>query len=200
MRPGCGSDADRIPSRPVEGMSGARLQRLGRSATAQLKLPTIAAGAAVPRHRQVTCPGWSASAAQTPLTSTGLGGEGTPSTKQAASRSESGLDETWYRIPDACRIVPCVPTWFRKRRHGTHGTARVRVQIKGSGVRPRPVGATVEVVQQAPLPTTHPHKGSGSDSRGGQAGSSRRTVPTRSMFRSKEAMTPTPARSALAIR
>ncbi len=39
--------------------------------------------------------------------------KGTPSTKQADSRSESGLDETWYRIPDACRIVPCVPIWFR---------------------------------------------------------------------------------------
>lgn len=64
--------------------------------------------------------------------------KGTPRTKQPDSRSESGLDEIWCRIPDSARSDPHVPRWVplgESDRCGTHGTADRRVQIRAQDRR-----------------------------------------------------------------
>jgi hypothetical protein len=60
-------------------------------------------------------------------------------TKRPDSCSESGLDETWYRIPDSRRNVSCVSaafTQYQEETHETHETGSIRALIVAPGVRP----------------------------------------------------------------
>jgi hypothetical protein len=74
--------------------------------------------------------------------------EGTAARRMPNSCSESGLDETWYRIPDSWRNVSCVSAAYtecNQETHETHETGPTRVQIGLTGQvacfgRRRPTG------------------------------------------------------------